>query len=81
MTLAQSFSFVDLFAGIGGIRMGFEAHGGKCVFAGERDKFAKKTYIENYGDHHPFVDDIVLYPAEGVPDHDVLLAGGARKIR
>ncbi len=71
----HSFRFIDLFAGIGGIRMGFEASGGECVFTSEWNDFSKKTYIENYGDHHPFVGDIVPYPAEDVPDHDVLLGG------
>lgn len=69
------FSFIDLFAGIGGIRLGFEAHGGKCVFTSEWNDFSKKTYIENYGDRHPFIGDIVPFPAENVPDHDVLLGG------
>jgi len=69
------FRFIDLFAGIGGIRMGFEAHGGKCVFTSEWNEFSKKTYIENYGDNHPFVGDIVPYSAEEIPDHDVLLGG------
>lgn len=70
-----TFRFIDLFAGIGGIRLGFESHGGKCVFTSEWNDFSKKTYIENYGDHHPFIGDIVPFPAEDVPDHDVLLAG------
>jgi DNA (cytosine-5)-methyltransferase 1 len=69
------FRFIDLFAGIGGIRMGFETQGGECVFTSEWNDFSKKTYIENYGDHHPFVGDIVPFPAENVPDHDVLLGG------
>lgn len=69
------FRFVDLFAGIGGIRMGFEVHGGECVFTSEWNDFSKKTYIENYGDYHQFVGDIVPFPAEDVPDHDVLLGG------
>jgi len=72
---SRSFKFIDLFAGIGGIRMGFEAHGGECVFTSEWNEFSKKTYIENYGNHHPFVGDIVPYSAEDVPDHDVLLGG------
>lgn len=55
--------------------MGFEAHGGECVFTSEWNEFSKKTYIENYGNHHPFVGDIVPYSAEDVPDHDVLLGG------
>lgn len=69
------FRFIDLFAGIGGIRMGFEAHGGECVFTSEWNDFSKKTYLENFGDQHAFVGDIVPFPAEEVPDHDVLLAG------
>lgn len=69
------FSFIDLFAGIGGIRMGFESHGGHCVFTSEWNDFSKKTYLENFGDRHPFVGDIVPFPLEGVPDHDVLLGG------
>lgn len=71
----RSFRLIDLFAGIGGIRLGFEAHGGECVFTSEWNEFSKKTYIENHGDHHPFVGDIVPFPAEEVPDHDVLLGG------
>jgi DNA (cytosine-5)-methyltransferase 1 len=69
------FHFIDLFAGIGGIRLGFEAHGGECVFTSEWNDFSKKTYIENFGEHHPFIGDIVPFPAEKVPAHDVLLAG------
>ncbi|WP_175977972.1 DNA (cytosine-5-)-methyltransferase [Burkholderia sp. BCC1047] len=69
------FRFIDLFAGIGGIRLGFEAHGGECVFTSEWNDFSKKTYVENFGDHHPFVGDIVPFPAGNVPTHDVLLAG------
>jgi DNA (cytosine-5)-methyltransferase 1 len=55
--------------------MGFETHGGECVFTSEWNGFSKKTYVENFGDHHPYVGDIVPFPAEDVPDHDVLLAG------
>lgn len=69
------FRFIDLFAGIGGIRLGFEAHGGVCVFTSEWNGFSKKTYLENFGDSHQFVGDIVPFPAEEVPDHDVLLGG------
>ncbi len=76
---APRFRFVDLFAGIGGIRMGFEAHGGACVMTSEWNPFSKKTYLENYaqkdGEGHAFVGDIVEFPAAEVPDHDVLLAG------
>lgn len=73
------FTFIDLFAGIGGIRKGFEAHGGRCVFTSEWNKYAKKTYLTNFPDgpedSHTFVGDIQPYPAEEVPDHDVLLGG------
>lgn len=69
------FTFIDLFAGIGGMRLGFEQAGGRCVFSSEWNEFARKTYIENFGLDHPFVGDIVPFPAEDVPDHDVLLAG------
>ncbi|CAG4888514.1 DNA (cytosine-5-)-methyltransferase [Paraburkholderia saeva] len=69
------FSFIDLFAGIGGIRMGFEAQGGECVFTSEWNDFSKKTYLENYGENHPFAGDIVSFPAEDVPAHDILLGG------
>jgi len=71
----QSFRFIDLFAGVGGIRLGFEAQGGKCVFTSEWNDFSKKTYIENFGDDHPFIGDIVPFPADDVPDHDILLGG------
>lgn len=71
----ESFTFIDLFAGIGGIRLGFEDAGGECVFTSEWNDWAKKTYLQNFGDHHQFVGDIVPYPASEIPDHDVLLAG------
>jgi DNA (cytosine-5)-methyltransferase 1 len=71
----DGFRFIDLFAGIGGIRMGFESHGGHCVFTSEWNDFSKKTYLENFGDRHPYVGDIVPFPLEDVPDHDVLLGG------
>ena len=74
-TVAPPFRFVDLFAGIGGIRMGFDAQGGECVFTSEWNPFSKKTYVENFGAGHEFIGDIVAHPAEAVPDHDVLLAG------
>lgn len=71
------FRFIDLFAGIGGIRMGFEAHGGDCVFTSEWNDFSTKTYRENYpsGGEHALIGDIVSFPAEEVPSHDVLLGG------
>jgi DNA (cytosine-5)-methyltransferase 1 len=72
---SAKFTFIDLFAGIGGIRSGFESVGGKCIFTSEWNPWAKKTYIENFGPDEPFVGDIVPYPTDEIPDHDVLLAG------
>lgn len=66
---------VDLFAGIGGIRMGFEAHGFECVMTSEWNKFAVETYRANFGEEDHFVGDIQAVEASDVPDHDVLLAG------
>ena len=69
------FTFIDLFAGIGGIRRGFEAIGGECVFTSEWDKYSQMTYIENYPSRHPIVGDITKVDTRLIPDHDVLLAG------
>lgn len=71
------FTFIDLFAGIGGIRKGFELHGGHCVFTSEWNRFAQKTYFENYPQttDHLFAGDITLVNARDIPDFDVLLAG------
>lgn len=69
------FTFVDLFAGIGGVRLGFESNGGRCVFTSEWNTWSQKTYVANFGDDHPIVGDIVPYEASDIPDHDVLLAG------
>ncbi len=71
----SKFRTADLFAGVGGIRMGFEHHGGECVFTSEWNDFSKKTYTANFGDGHPFEGDIVQVDAEDIPDHDVMLAG------
>ena len=70
-----SFTFIDLFAGIGGIRKGFESVGGKAVFTSEWNPWAQKTYAANFGEEDQLVGDIVGYPTEEIPDHDVLLAG------
>lgn len=72
----HDFSFIDLFAGIGGIRLGFEDAGGKCVFTSEWDPYSQKTYRENFPDEHEISGDITdVKNAREVPDHDVLLAG------
>lgn len=67
------FKFIDLFAGIGGIRLAYQNHGGKCVFTSEWDSFAKKTYEANFGEV-PF-GDITKINEKEIPDHDVLLGG------
>jgi DNA (cytosine-5)-methyltransferase 1 len=71
------FRFIDLFAGIGGMRLGVEAVGGHCVFTCERDKFSRQTYAANFADgpDHPFATDINLVDPENIPRHDLLLAG------
>lgn len=83
------FKFADLFAGIGGIRLGFESIGGQCVFTSEWNKFAQQTYAHNFGhdlggfvdalheeeNGHVFAGDITQVEAPLIPDHDVLLAG------
>ena len=67
------FTFIDLFAGIGGIRLGYQALGGKCVFSSEWDKDAAKTYFSNFGEQ-PFGDIQKIDPKD-IPDFDILLAG------
>jgi len=71
------FTFIDLFAGIGGMRIAFEKQGGKCVFTSEWDAYARKTYAANFhdGPDHVFAGDITTVDEKDVPDHDVLLAG------
>ncbi|MAF63660.1 DNA (cytosine-5-)-methyltransferase [Blastomonas sp. CCH5-A3] len=69
------FNFIDLFAGIGGIRKGFDAIGGHCVFTSEWNKFAQETYAANFRDNHPPYGDITTIGTDEIPDHDVLLAG------
>ena len=71
------FTFIDLFAGIGGLRRGFESIGGRCIFTSEWDKYAQTTYHANYRDNRPAEGDIRKFSEQPalVPDHDVLLAG------
>lgn len=69
------FTFIDLFAGIGGIRMAFEGLGGHCVFTSEWDSYAQKTYADNYPGGHHINGDITQVDAADIPDHDLLLAG------
>ena len=65
--------FIDLFAGVGGIRLGFESINAKCVFSSEWDKFAQTTYEANFG-HRPS-GDITLIDEKEIPSFDILLAG------
>lgn len=67
------FSFIDLFAGIGGIRRPFDKLGGKCVFSSEIDKYAIQTYFANYGEIPS--GDITQIDEKTIPHFDVLLAG------
>ena len=71
--VSETFRYIDLFAGIGGIRLPFHELGGKCVFSSEWDKAAKTTYFNNYGEV-PF-GDISGIDSSVIPSHDVLLAG------
>lgn len=72
-TTKPEFTFIDLFAGIGGFRLAFESVGGNCVFSSEWDKLAAQTYEANFG-HRP-EGDITEIPAASIPDHDILTAG------
>ena len=80
MTLKQTkvqkvnkFTFIDLFAGIGGFRIALEACGGKCVFSSEIDYHCRQIYYENFGE---FPDgDIKKIDVTHIPEHDILCAG------
>ena len=69
----NSFSFIDLFAGIGGLRLGFESVGGNCIFSSEWDKYAQQTYEANFKEK-PY-GDISKIREEEIPFFDILLAG------
>lgn len=68
-----NFTFIDLFAGIGGMRLAFEEAGGECVYSNEWNKFSQQTYMANFGDMPD--GDITQVNADDIPDHDVLVAG------
>lgn len=70
-----AFRFIDLFAGIGGIRKAFENVGGHCVFTSEWDKYSQKTYLENFNVNHQIAGDITKVDEAEIPPHDLLLAG------
>ena len=70
---SKKFKFIDLFAGIGGMRLSYEAAGGECVYSNEWNKFCQQTYMANFGEYPD--GDITQVNAEDIPDHDVLVAG------
>lgn len=71
--IKSKFTFIDLFAGIGGIRLAYQNIGGNCVFTSEWDSYSKKTYEANFGEV-PFGDITKISEGE-IPDHDILLGG------
>jgi DNA (cytosine-5)-methyltransferase 1 len=70
----RPFTFSDMFAGIGGFRLGLESVGGRCVYAAERDKSCRRTYAEWFG-HAPQGGEMAEVKAEHVPTHDIMTAG------
>lgn len=70
-----AFRFIDLFAGIGGMRKAFEGAGGQCVFTSEWNKYARMTYQANFDCDHDVEGDITKIAAHEIPEHDVLVAG------
>ena len=72
---ATNFTFIDLFAGIGGMRMGFERHAGRCVYTCEWDRFSRRTYTANFPTGEEIAGDIRQVQTSEIPEHDLLLAG------
>ena len=71
--MIKNFKFIDLFAGIGGMRIPFEELGGDCVFSSEWDKFSQITYEANFGETPH--GDITKVDAKNIPKHDLLVGG------
>lgn len=69
----NDFTFIDLFAGIGGMRIAYEKAGGRCVYSNEWNKYSQQTYFANFGELPD--GDITKVEADSVPDHDILVAG------
>lgn len=69
----QQFTFIDLFAGIGGMRIAFERVGGHCVYSSEWNKYSQQTYFANFGEQPE--GDITKVAASAIPNHDILVAG------
>ncbi len=72
-TKSTPFTFIDLFSGIGGFRLGLESVGGRCLFSSEWDKYAQKTYMARFGEVPE--GDIREIDPHSIPDHDLLAAG------
>lgn len=72
-TQSVLFSFIDLFAGIGGMRLAFESAGGHCVYSNEWNKYSQQTYFANFGEQPD--GDITKVDADTIPNHDILVAG------
>lgn len=71
--MKTKFKFIDLFAGIGGMRIAYQNSGGECVYSSEWNKFSQQTYEANFGDVPD--GDITKVDADTIPDHDILVAG------
>ena len=71
--MKKEFTFIDLFAGIGGMRIAFDKAGGRCVFSSEWNKFSQQTYETNFGDIPD--GDITKIKAKDIPNHDILVGG------
>ena len=71
--LKSQFTFIDLFAGIGGMRLAYENVGGRCVYSNELNKYSQQTYYANFGEQPE--GDITKVDAKTIPDHDILVAG------
>ena len=69
----KDFTFIDLFAGIGGMRIAYEKAGGHCVYSNEWNKYSQQTYFANFGEQPD--GDITKVDAATIPDHDILVAG------
>lgn len=69
----EKYTFIDLFAGIGGMRLAFENAGARCVYSNEWNKYSQQTYYANFGVQPD--GDITKVAAEDIPDHDILVAG------
>ena len=73
LSMSVNFTFIDLFAGIGGMRLAYESAGGHCVYSNEWNKYCQKTYFENFGEQPD--GDITKVDATSIPLHDILVAG------